>query len=190
LRKFLPYNPEQAFLLPPSVKEVSGENHRCFFLDRLVEQLDLSAMEDDYGKEGRRAYAPALGVKGWLYAYALGITSSRRLAERVREDWAFRWLAGNAEPDYWTLNDFRRRHGQALNDVFTQMVEAARHRRLGTRPLGGAGLASRPPRAATTLEKSPASTHGEETALIPGARGLSTPQGDRRASVRRAQATT
>jgi transposase len=132
--RFLPYNPEQAYLLPPSVKDVLGENHLCFFIHRVVEQLDLSGLEEDYVEEGRAAYAPALMVKVWLYAYALGMTSSHRLEERVREDLAFRYLAGGAEPDYWTLNDFRRRHRRALNDVFTQVVEGAR--RLGMGKLG------------------------------------------------------
>jgi transposase len=129
--KFLPYNPEQGYLLPPSVKDVRGEKHLCFFIHRVVERLDLRALEEAYGEEGRRAYAPALMVKVWLYAYARGITSSRRLEERIREDLAFRYLAGGAEPDYWTLNDFRRRHRRGLNDVFTQGVEAARELGMG-----------------------------------------------------------
>ena len=132
--KFLTYNPEQAYLLPPSVREVLGENHLCFFIHGVIEQLDLSELEAAYVEEGRPAYAPALMVKVWLYAYALGITSSRRLEQRVREDLAFRYLAGGAEPDFWALNDFRRRHRRALNDVFTQGVEAAR--RLGMGKLG------------------------------------------------------
>jgi transposase len=132
--RFLPYDPEQAYLLPPSVRDVLGEDHLCFFIHRIVEQLDLSGLEEDYAEEGRAAYAPALMVKVWLYAYALGVTSSRRLEQRVREDLAFRYLAGGAEPDFWTLNAFRRRHRRALNDVFTQVVEAAR--RLGMGKLG------------------------------------------------------
>ncbi len=132
--KFLPYNPEQGYLLPPDVRDVLGEDHLSFFLHRVVEQLDLSEMEADYVEEGRPAYAPGMMVKLWLYAYALGITSSRRLEQRVREDLPLRFLAGQAEPDYWALNAFRRRHRRALNDVFTQVVEAAR--RLGMGKLG------------------------------------------------------
>jgi hypothetical protein len=45
--KFLPYNPDQAYLLPPSVKDVQGENHLCFFLHQVVEELDLSGFEAD-----------------------------------------------------------------------------------------------------------------------------------------------
>jgi len=96
-----------------------------------VEQLDLSAFERGYGEEGHPAYHPALMLKVWLYAYALGLHSSRRLEQRIREDLAFRYLAGGAMPDYWALNEFRKRHGRAVNEVFTQVVEMARSLGLG-----------------------------------------------------------
>ena len=129
--RFLPYNPEQDYLLPPSVQDVLGPQHLCFFVRRLVARLDLRAFEQDYEEEGRPAYAPALLVSVWLYAYALGITSSRRLEQRLREDLAFRYLAAGAQPDFWTLNEFRGRHPKALNDLFTQVVELARKAGLG-----------------------------------------------------------
>jgi hypothetical protein len=70
-------------------------------------------------------------LKVWLYGYALGVTSSRRIEQRIREDLGFRLLAADLKPDHWTLNEFRRRHPRALNDVFTQVVEAARKMGLG-----------------------------------------------------------
>jgi transposase len=54
------------------------------------------------------------------------VTSSRRLEQQIREDLGFRYLAGGAQPDHWTLNEFRRRQAKALNDLFTQVVELAR----------------------------------------------------------------
>jgi len=129
--RFLLYSPDQAYLLPPSVAEVLGEEHLCFFLHRVVERLDLSGFEQEYVEEGPPAYAPALMVKVWLYAYALGVTSSRRLEQRIREDLGFRYLAGGARPDFWTLNDFRRHHRRAINDLFTQVLEWARAAGLG-----------------------------------------------------------
>jgi hypothetical protein len=66
----------------------------------------------------------------WLYAYALGVTAWR-LEQRVREDWAFRYLAGGATPDHWTLNEFRRQYRRAINDLFTQVLELARDAGLG-----------------------------------------------------------
>jgi transposase len=99
-----------------------------------VEQLDLSRFHRSYGDEGGVLYHPLLMLKVWLYAYSLGLTSSRRLEQRIREDLAFRYLAGGAQPDYWALNAFRKRHPAALNDCFTQVLELAR--KIGMRQLG------------------------------------------------------
>jgi transposase len=129
--KFFDYNPDQAYLLPPSVRDVLGPEHLCFFLRRVVAKLNLEVFRAEYGVEGGPAYAPEMLVSVWLYAYALSVTSSRRLEQRIREDLAFRYLAGGATPDHWTLNAFRRRHGKGLNDVFTQVLELARASGLG-----------------------------------------------------------
>lgn len=131
MAKFLDYNPDQAYLLPPSVRDVLGSDHLCFFMRCVVAQLNLSAFRDEYGEEGGQAYAPEMLVSVWLYAYALAGTSSRRLEQRIREDLAFRYLAGGAAPDHWTLNAFRRRHAKGLNDLFTQVVEVERKAKLG-----------------------------------------------------------
>lgn len=125
MSRFLPYSPDQAYLLPPNVKDVLGENHLAFFIHRVVEQLDLRELEAAYSDEGGVLYAPAMLLKLWLYAYALGMTSARRLEQRTREDLGFRYLAGGASPDNWTLSAFRRRHGRGINDVFTQVLELA-----------------------------------------------------------------
>lgn len=124
--KFRAYEPEQAWLLPPSVKDVLGEGHLSLFIHEALERLDTRAIEDSYSFEGQPGYHPKLLLKLWLYAYCLGVTSSRRVAQRTREDLGFRYLAGGAEPDHWTLNHFRHRHPRALNDLFTQVVEWAR----------------------------------------------------------------
>jgi|KBSSwiStaDraftv2_1062776.scaffolds.fasta_scaffold2077283_1 hypothetical protein len=55
----------------------------------------------------------------WLYGYALGITSERRIEQRRVEDLGFRYLAGGAGVDNGALSRFRRRHGRGINDVFT-----------------------------------------------------------------------
>ena len=134
MSRYLPYSPDQVELVPPSVHEQLGSDHLCFFVHRVVERLDLSRFHASYGDEGGPLYHPCLLLKVWLYAYALGVTSSRRLEQRIREDLAFRYLAGGARPDYWALNAFRKRHPVAINDCFTQVLELAR--RMGMRQLG------------------------------------------------------
>ncbi len=131
MSRFLPYSPDQAYLLPPSVKDELGEDHLSIFVHRIVERLDKSAFEEAYSEEGGALYAPELMLKVWLYAYALGMTSGRRLEQRIREDLGLRYLAGGQRPDNWALSAFRRRHGRALNDLFTQVVEMARQLGLG-----------------------------------------------------------
>ena len=140
MSRFLPYAPEQAYLLPPTVMDELGRDHLCFFLRRVVAHLDLSGWEQAYSAEGGELYHPAMMLSVWLYAYALGITSARRLEQRVIEDLAFRYLAGGARPDNWALSAFRRRHGRALNDVFTQVLEMARG--LGMGKLGRVAIDS------------------------------------------------
>jgi hypothetical protein len=49
-----------------------------------------------------------------LYAYCLGVRSSRQIERRCIEDLAFRVLAGNQTPDHVTIARFRVRHQQAL----------------------------------------------------------------------------
>ncbi len=122
---FRAYEPDQALLLPPSVRDVLGADHLCFFVHEMVERLDLHEIRKKYSEEGKPGYDPRLLLKVWLYGYSLAISSSRRLAQRIREDLGFRYLAGGQQPDHWTLNEFRRKHPLALNSVFTQVLEWA-----------------------------------------------------------------
>jgi transposase len=93
--RYVAYNPEQVWLLPPSVREELGENHLAVFIHAMVERLDLTCFDAMRQEQGRPAYPPQMMLKIWLYAYALGVTSSRRIEQRVREDLGFRLVAGN-----------------------------------------------------------------------------------------------
>lgn len=126
MSRFHRYEPGQGYLLPPSIGEVLGENHLAFHVHRVVERLDVSEFERAYSREGRLAYPPRMMLKVWLYAFCLGLTSTRRLEQRVREDLALRYLAGGLQPDHKTLSEFLRRHRKAINDVFTQVLGMAR----------------------------------------------------------------
>jgi transposase len=131
MSRFFEYDPKQAYLLPPNVKDVLGSEHLCFRVDAMGEQLDVGRFEEAYAAEGRMAYPPRMMLKVWLYAFCLGVNSTRRLERRIREDLAFRYLAGGLGPDHKTLSEFLRRHRRAINDVFTQVVAMARRAGLG-----------------------------------------------------------
>jgi transposase len=125
MSRFKVYSPDQAYLLPPSVRDELGSDHLCFFIRGVIERLDMSVFEQSYSAEGGELYAPQLMLGVWLYAYALGVTSARQVERRLVEDLAFRYLAAGERVDNWALSAFRRRHSRALNDAFTQVLEWA-----------------------------------------------------------------
>ena len=99
MASYKPYHPEQAELLPAHVRDILGENHLCFLIHEVVEELDLSRFEAAYGDAGGELpYHPRLMVKVWLYAFALKVKSTRKLEQRLQEDLGFRFLAGGARP--------------------------------------------------------------------------------------------
>jgi transposase len=128
---FQEYSPEQAALLPLHVRDVLSEKHLVFLISAMVEKQDLRAWESVYSEEGQRPYHPALLLKVLLYGFALGVRSSRKLEQRVREDLGFRYLAGGAEPDHKTICEFLRRHGRRVNDLFTAVLEQLQAAGLG-----------------------------------------------------------
>jgi transposase len=73
----------QGYVLPAYVQDVLRAGHLCFHVHRVVEALDVSPFEQAYGAEGRLAYPPRMMLKVWLYAFALGISSTRRLMTGV-----------------------------------------------------------------------------------------------------------
>ena len=131
MSRFFPYNPEQVYLLPPTIREVLAAGHLCFFIEQIMKKLDLEPFERAYSEEGGSLYHPALMLSVWLYAYATGITSGRELERRIVEDLPLRHLAGGAHPDHWALSAFRGRHQRAINDAFTQVVEIIRNLGMG-----------------------------------------------------------
>ena len=128
---FQDYSPEQAALLPVHVRDVLTEKHLVFLIGAVVERQDLREWEAAYSAEGQRPYHPALLLKVLLYGFALGVRSSRKLEQRVREDLGFRYLAGGAEPDHKTICEFVRRHGRRVNDLFTAVLEQLQAAGLG-----------------------------------------------------------
>jgi transposase len=126
-KTFRPYEPDQLLLMPPALADWVPEDHLARFVSELVETLDLTAIEDTYPEErGYPPYHPRMMVKVLLYAYATGTYSSRKIARRLVEDVAMRFLAAGNQPDFRTLSDFRKRHSAALAGLFTQVLRLCR----------------------------------------------------------------
>ena len=109
------YDPDQQWL---------PEDHPAYFISDVVDQLDLSEITARYERERRGGppYHPRMMVKVLLYGYCVGVASSRRIAQRLVEDIAFRVLAANNTPDFRTISDFRKDNLDALSGLFYQVL--------------------------------------------------------------------
>jgi transposase len=127
-KTYRPYVPEQDLLLPPSLRDWLPEQHLAYFVSDLIDQLDLSAITAVYEDEerGYPPYHPVMLTKVLVYAYCVGVFSSRRIQRRLTEDVAFRLLAAGNHPDFRTIADFRKTHLAALTGLFEQVLRLAR----------------------------------------------------------------
>jgi len=123
-RTFRPYDQDQIFLLPPSLREWLPAGHLASFVADLVEDLDLKPILTTYGgvMRGTVPYDPRMLVAVLLYAYAMGVPGSRQIARKLHEDIAFRFLAANTTPDFRTISAFRTQHLAALRGLFVQVL--------------------------------------------------------------------
>lgn len=152
-KEYRPYAPDQLLILPPSLQEWLPEEHVAHFVRELVRSFDLSTIEATYEDELRGAppYHPQMMVTVVMYAYCVGVYSSRRIEQRLHEDIAFRVLAAGNTPDFRTISDFRKRHLAALSDLFQQVLALARE--AGLVKMGHVALDGTKIRAAASKHK-------------------------------------
>ena len=129
---FRPYAPDQDLLLQPRLQEWLPEGHLSYFINDVVEELDLGVFYKPYEGDGRRKapYEPRMMLKVLIYAYATGVFSSRKIAKKLEEDVAFRVLAADNFPQHRTLCDFRKRHLSDFKTVFVQVIQIAQQAEL------------------------------------------------------------
>ena len=108
------------FLLNPN--EDIAENDPVRIVDAVVESLDLKEFKKLYREKGRCAYHPKMMLKVILYAYMNNIYSCRKIEKVIQRDIHYIWLAAQERPDFVTINRFRNRVKNEINNIFTQVV--------------------------------------------------------------------
>lgn len=123
-KKFQRYDPDQTLLVAPNMHEWLPQNHLCYFVADTVDGLDLSLFYARYDEpRGSPPYHPRMMVKIFVYAYCLGVTSSRQIFQALLENVAFRVLAAGSRPDHRTICRFRADHAEALRGLFLQVLD-------------------------------------------------------------------
>jgi transposase len=123
-QNFLSCDREQVLLLAPDMTEWLPDGHLARFVIETVDELDLEAVYAYYRQDGRGrpAHDPAMMVALVLYAYAVGVTTSRAIERRCVDDVAFRVISANRQPDHATIARFLVRHQAAISDLFFDVL--------------------------------------------------------------------
>jgi len=130
-----------------------AQNHLAWFILDAVKEFDLTPFYRKYRADGwgRAAYEPGMMVSLLLYAYCLGIRSSRQIERACVVDVAFRVITANQKPDYSTICRFRKENEEKRADLFTAVLQLCAQAGLvkvgvvaldGTKMKGNASLAA------------------------------------------------
>jgi transposase len=126
-KTYRPWTPDAYRQQAHSPASKLSEGDLVFFLLDVVGQLDISAIYAPYEDQLRGAppFDPRLMTCLWLYAYSVGLFSSRKIASACERNLAFLAIVGDDRPDFRTLSDFRKLHLDALAALFHQVLKLA-----------------------------------------------------------------
>jgi transposase len=127
-KTYRPWDPKryQQAAYSPAAKLSEGD--LVFFLLDTVPRLDLSRFYAPYEKETRGAppYDPAMLSCLLIYAYCVGVFTSRKIALACERNLAFIAIVGEERPDFRTISDFRKDHLEAFIELFVQVLRLAK----------------------------------------------------------------
>lgn len=123
-KTFRAYDQDQVMLLPPSLHDFVAADHPAQVVSDLVEnELDLAPILASYESlRGQPPYDPRMLLKVLLHGYTEGVMSSRKLARACAVRVDFMFLAANQRPDFRTISDFRKRHLEAIDHLFDEIL--------------------------------------------------------------------
>jgi transposase len=121
------WDPQQNGHDPISPRDALPENDLVFFLIDLIGQLDLTPFHAYYARElrGQPPFDVTMMVTLLVYAYSVGVCSSRKIAAACERNLAFRAIVGDDRPDFRTISDFRKIHLVAMKSLFLEVLRVA-----------------------------------------------------------------
>src|SRR5271167_1340810 len=110
-----------------SPREALPEDDLVFFMIDLIPQIDLTPFHRHYARElrGQPPFDVTMMVTLLVYAYSVGVCSSRKIAAACERNLAFRAIVGNDPPDFRTISDFRKIHVAAFRPLFLEVLRLA-----------------------------------------------------------------
>jgi transposase len=130
MSKFVDCARDQAFLLPPDLRDWVPEDDLAHFVIEAVERVAIGTFDVNERGTGSAQYHPRMMLALLIYCYANGIFSSRRIERATFRDIGVRLVAANQHPDHDTIATFRRRNFEAVAASFLQVLLLAKELKL------------------------------------------------------------
>jgi transposase len=126
-KKYRVWDAQQCSQEPVSPQDALPEDDLVFFLLDLIPQIDLTPFHQHYAQElrGQPPFDVTMMVTLLVYAYSVGVCSSRRVAAACERNLAFRAIVGDDPPDFRTISDFRKIHLAAFRPLFLEVLRLA-----------------------------------------------------------------
>ena len=130
MSRFVDCERDQAFLLPPDLRDWIPADDLVHFVIEAVDRVDMSAFKVNHRGTGSAQYHPRMMLALLIYCYANGIFSSRRIERASYRDIGVRFVAANRHPDHDTIATFRRENFAAVSESFLQVLLLAKELKL------------------------------------------------------------
>jgi transposase len=126
-KNYRAWDAQQSCQEPVSPRDALPEDDLVFFLLDLIPQMDLRPFHRHYARElrGQPPFDVTMMVTLLVYAYCVGVCSSRKIAAACERNLAFRAIVGNDPPDFRTISDFRKIHTAAFRPLFLEVLRVA-----------------------------------------------------------------
>ena len=138
MANFVPCDRDQAFLLPPDLKDWLPGDDLAHFIIAAVDRVPLGAFKVNDRNSGSAQYHPRIMLALLIYCYANGIFSSRRIERATYRDIGVRFVTANTNPDHDTISAFRRNNKAAVEAAFLQVLLLAKE--LGLLSVGNVSI--------------------------------------------------
>ena len=121
----------QTMLVPMDLRNLIPEDHPCYFIKNVVDQIDCSQANRVFAdKPGEFAYPRELLLRLILMSVFNGGLSSREIERKTRTDIAYMYLAGMQHPSYRTIARFKVDYPDLIDESFKTTIKIAKEEAL------------------------------------------------------------
>ncbi len=134
--RFKPVVRNQILFRTVNVDNLIEKDHPARTIWNILSGLDLDHFKKGVqafeGQAGRSPFNPQVLISLWIYALKEGVNSAREIAARCEHHPAYQWLTAMKPINHHTISDFRTGNGEALKQLFVQMLGVMTHKGLIT----------------------------------------------------------